>query len=408
MPKFKARRMQRISKPINLAKFESGEHDEIYNEILKGLNSDKQYILMPNEIDLTFPDIIMLFGDYFAIPDLPICGGIGEKEQIERFKAAFRKLAEAPRQEIKKILGIVDDQLAKIQEAMSHGKPEDEAVKDFAFQEMIRATWDTGGRFLNISIKNIDHFGENAKIAHNAAHKAAIEMAIEAHGYKDPAMKARTLALAYAMEAAGLHYFTDAFAAGHIRTPRRALDKEHGHLLGAGLAYFMHKEDNKNGLEVINNNKDEWKAYGDGELFEEKSKPARDIIKKAIEMSVKEVHTAYITGHGLKGDSEAYKYLPRVNASKPQTTPLFENDPQEICIKNRKDLADPFHVSGTEVSNGVLLFFRLLFTSFKPEPILEKDKGIAKEKSQTSCFGLFGKNKKKSEVLELGVKPHMP
>lgn len=403
----RTRKAKRISQPITISKFESGEHDELYDRILEGLDTDKQYILLPNEIDFTFSDIITLFGDYFAIPDKPISSGLGEKEQIRRFKAAFEKLANADRQEIQKILGIVDDQIAKMQDAMSHGKPEDEAVKDFAFQEMVRATWDTGGRFLDISMKNIDHFGENAKIAHNAAHKAAIEQAIYAHSLKDPSMKSTALGLAYAMEAAGLHFFTDAFAAGHIRTPRRAIDKDKGHLLGAGLTYFMHREDNKNGLDVINNNKDEWKAYGDGELFEEKSKPAREILKEALKMAVKEIHTAYKSGVAPEGESEAYKFIPRVNASKPQTSPLFVNNPnpKEPSIKNRKDLSDPFHDSGTEVSNGVLLFFRLLFTTPKPSPDEVAKKSAAKEKSQGGCFGFFCKKKNTKPEKNLGLKP---
>jgi len=80
-------------------------------------------------------------------------------------------------------------------------------------------------------------------------------------------------------EAAGCHFLTDSFSAGHLRTPRYELNNECGIKTGSLMAKCMHDEDNLNGLWVTSIAKAiPWKMYGDNSLFtiESGSTPSSD------------------------------------------------------------------------------------------------------------------------------------
>ena len=66
---------------------------------------------------------------------------------------------------------------------------------------------------------------------------------------------------AVAQTAFGLHFLSDAFSSGHMRTPRVVLGRE-----GSLLAGIMHDFDNQLGLAVENQLGRRWRAFGDGYL----------------------------------------------------------------------------------------------------------------------------------------------
>jgi hypothetical protein len=111
-------------------------------------------------------------------------------------------------------------------------------------------------RFLLLASVNFDHFGfvdlvaalpqfmPNRKV-YLAGHVAACELAMAA---KSPADMDRALLL----EAAALHYYSDMFAAGHLRTPRKRLSEFCADpAVGNLMAKCGHDEDGYLGLNVM-------------------------------------------------------------------------------------------------------------------------------------------------------------
>ena len=79
-----------------------------------------------------------------------------------------------------------------------------------------------------------------------------------------------------------------------FRVPRVELGKatflgKDGHL----LSKRMHDEDGKYGLHLTNARGDQWTAYGDGMLLDEKSKDSLRLVTEAVRQSDNHVHEAY-------------------------------------------------------------------------------------------------------------------
>jgi hypothetical protein len=129
--------------------------------------------------------------------------------------------------------------------------------------DMINEGWDadffhtvaSNGHYLVLARQNYPHFSEHNENwkKFNKYHTAALR-AVDAQPPSQPAIPAEALALT----AFGLHFLTDAFSAGHMRVPRRALGED-----GGLAAKVMHDTDNTLGLMVQNGFGDVWRAFGD-------------------------------------------------------------------------------------------------------------------------------------------------
>ncbi|KAM0795834.1 hypothetical protein BDR22DRAFT_825722 [Usnea florida] len=128
-----------------------------------------------------------------------------------------------------------------------------------------------------------DHFGPDARTAYNAGHHAALDIALK--GGDDH------LELAYAMNAFADHFLQDSFAAGHLRTPRRALHKRID--FSANLyTKYMHDEDNGIGLNIITRKGKHFKFFGDKRLLSPDNVQKLAECKLALEASSAEIYNA--------------------------------------------------------------------------------------------------------------------
>ena len=154
------------------------------------------------------------------------------------------------------------------------------------------------GRYLNLAQSNFDHFGVDALTAYQAGHTAAGAGSGRVRRKGDewlptrPAPEARRTRI----NAFADHFRTDLFAAGHMRTPRRALDNSATTMpkvLPGLLSKVMHDEDNKFGISVENSMGDVWVAYGDGRYRDPPNAANGRAMRLAILASMNDVWTAY-------------------------------------------------------------------------------------------------------------------
>jgi len=156
----------------------------------------------------------------------------------------------------------------------------------------------TGGRYLEMAEQNEHHFsntrpGQSNMDTWRTMHGEAIQAAMRGD--------ANT---AWGMNASADHYLTDAFAAGHIRTPRSELM---GSKTGNFQSKVLHDLDNENGVEVSNRRGDKpWVAYGDdkmGESTDEQKNPnARNLqmVEEAVRRSKQDIVDALAQGARYK------------------------------------------------------------------------------------------------------------
>lgn len=154
---------------------------------------------------------------------------------------------------------------------------------------------------------NYDHFRTSpdgcALTAWQAFHFLAQQVAagnVTTYCNEDNTDEFCALRMAYAIDAFGAHFLTDAFAAGHMRVPRNVslytacdnpLDFGPAKGLRAGLSVnMMHNEDNYNGLEVDSGDI----LYGDDRLADFEVS-LTSIIGRRLQLSANDVARAYRT-----------------------------------------------------------------------------------------------------------------
>jgi hypothetical protein len=219
-------------------------------------------------------------------------------------------------------------------------------------------------RYLKLASRNIEHFvnptstgpdadgplGSSAHASYRQLHKQALVTAWEAGTASTP------IDMAMAREAAAQHFLTDAFAAGHLRTPRLAIREHWSRIyplfwknLKRKIAHDMavyinenqtnvatlwsnvmelyekilakveekvaskpplgfdnivalatHDLDNETGLMVINDFGSSWKTYGDSHLGEERGplleSPTEAPAHDAVAAGVADIEAAYEMG----------------------------------------------------------------------------------------------------------------
>lgn len=204
--------------------FEFAEHSFLGDTINLQLEDNKNEIAidypfeLPNGLFVTYGEINGLAGDFYGTYN-PISDGTTDKEQQERFRAAFNTLAaKGQRQpaEAKSILTVLQQEVDAVNTAlMNH---EDPSVAYNSLPDVSKTLeYITWGRseipgYLGLAQINWDHFGDDARTAYNAGHETALDEALRGN-----------LETAYTLNAFADHFLEDSFSAGHLRTPRREL-----------------------------------------------------------------------------------------------------------------------------------------------------------------------------------------
>ncbi len=224
-------------------------------------------------LDLTPGEIIALMGDFYA---------------------TWQDLQSAPRAEIDKLL-------ETIRKERSGGI---DASKEY---ETI-----TKGRYTRLAKVNTKHFAPKNRDAWEDLHVQAIAKARQSVLLKDDNL----LQEAYLMDAAGGHFLTDAFAAGHLFDSAKVQIAIQSHLKAnpirpenpemqavtsgldaAGVASLLvlkniHDRMNADGFEVRNSKGTEWKTYGDNHLKNANAEETRRIAAYAVFVSRQQITRA--------------------------------------------------------------------------------------------------------------------
>lgn len=296
-----------------------------------------------DHINLTAGQIVALGGDFYGVPDKPICFAKGateerlQKNRMRRFEAAYASLEKAPSNEVKDLIGIIAGEKEIIQKAFKAGKKPNIALKsgdlsrNFHYSRISRYTFFPYpflfNRYADLAVMNFDHFMDEARIAYAAGHAVALKTAAKAGRDND----IKGLIRAFCQELFACHFLTDLFASGHMRTPRKALmDYVEAYRLrgglpikGAGivagfLAKKMHDEDNQRGLRVENDYA-EWDAYGDKCFYNDDNENNAAQAQQAVISSLKEVHRVY---GGEEPTNDYLAWLPKI-LDEENDLPLF-------------------------------------------------------------------------------------
>jgi hypothetical protein len=289
----------------------SGEHVLLGDQVgLPGVPQGSKFKIS-GDLSATYGQLLALAGDFIGIPTAPICQGATESERQRRFQQAFGQIANEP-QEISTILGMINDEVVALNNAIrSGGKPSD-AYKQFGMDRELKFNTVTKGRYLNLAATNFDHFSEGAIAAYKAGHACALKFAeLAGKGLSDPGIDPNwhppplTLENAYMRNAFADHYLSDLFSAGHLRTDRVKLHnwsmwKVPGTEIFCGdyLAMFVHDEDSHYGLKVENERGERWSCYGDKRYFNPENQKNRDLCAEAVKISIQEIYQAYQTKNG--------------------------------------------------------------------------------------------------------------
>lgn len=179
---------------------------------------------LPNGLRLTYGTINALAGDFYATKD-PICEAPTLFMRQTQFRQTFDFLAVNPQTpaEANDLLKLLQQEINAVNEAVREGRSVPEAyynLPDMTTEIMkIMAnhgrSLGSGQTYLELARCNFDHFGDGARMAYDAGHSLALQVAIQG--------TPEALEQAYTMNAFADHFLEDLFAAGHLRTPRKAL-----------------------------------------------------------------------------------------------------------------------------------------------------------------------------------------
>lgn len=144
------------------------------------------------------------------------------------------------------------------------------AVRAAGFTEMTRRNFNSdlfqfivsNGYYAQLAMDNTVHFTPHNWAKFEATHTQALQKVEAQVPVSSVSIEYGPIpADAVAQTAFSLHFLSDAFSSGHMRTPRQALGRA-----GSLLSGIMHDFDNRLGLTVENGFAQKWRAFGDGYL----------------------------------------------------------------------------------------------------------------------------------------------
>lgn len=307
-----------------------------------------------SNLSLTPGWIVFLAGDFYGLPDEPIALGETRKDQETRFRGAYETLIGANAQELHKLTLEIAKKTQILREELIQGHminpsrrlDNSDRGTDYNYSLITRYTFFpipyVFNRYADLAVMNFDHFGNEARIAYEVGHQIALKTALEANAEKDESCKHEKLITAFSQVLFACHYLTDLFAAGHIRTPRKALkdyldacpsipSQTAKRYVSGYFAKVMHDEDNVVGLRVDSPSYPKgWDAFGDNCFFNiENGENAKRTIE-AVKIALGDVYHTYCTGEY----SFLYKeYLPVPSLNK-NHAPLFKvNEAGQVGVR---------------------------------------------------------------------------
>ncbi|KAF4621926.1 hypothetical protein G7Y89_g14417 [Cudoniella acicularis] len=281
------------------------------------------------QVKLGFGRIIALAGDFYSTHEddnrTPICGAFTSGIQDVNFPPGFEAATRRFRSAVQSLKDDTDRNLVQINDLMdaeNHGV--DEAQHQATSRnpqnpiytianayhnhecgiptntEWWKATMGLknpkAGLFTWLCYINADHFGSDAVTAYKVGHNEAMRLARSAGQKSSDRERA---------DAFALHYLSDLFSSGHLRTPRRQLhnDRYDEQSMSAARiasgkgevpiwdfqANYMHDNDSDTGLLVRNELGHQWLCYGDKQFKESWDIVNRARIMHCIQASVTEL-----------------------------------------------------------------------------------------------------------------------
>ncbi|RHZ46473.1 uncharacterized protein CDV56_103736 [Aspergillus thermomutatus] len=357
--------------PDGRFRFEYAEHTWLGNAIPlrwhDGTTKLAKEILisLPNGLRITYGTINALAGDFYAMSD-PICEGPSLMQRQDRFRRSFDFLASDPKTpaEAQELMHLLQLEIDRVNEALRQGKSVPEAyyslgdmtAEFLTIMSKYRPIGSGKPDYLRLAKSNLDHFGEGARMAYDAGHSLALEVAAKG--------TPQALELGYAMNAFADHFLEDQFAAGHLRTPRKALS-------GIGVSdlcsKYMHDEDNAIGLQVSNPHGETWTAYGDKKLLTGDDAENQKRCHQALMASADEVYDAWTSRKPTPiGLFKAWNHAPTLQSAqaKQEHEPLFNPKAQV-----RTPFEDRRSTNYTSVFNWVGLYMKFRESPVFKEPI---------------------------------------
>lgn len=309
------------------ANFASLEHQYFGDQIYLQLDNNSpasqgKKLLLTNGLRLSYGQILMLAGDFIGDANHPI-SSCSLQSPSDCFEKQFSTLAYA-KQDIeagcKNIANQVtvfqsfnediDDELKKNrsngltdwQFYKQHSSDMNKKLNTISCGGSFISDYLPFGNYLKLAQANYDHFVPDSLFAYKTGHQQALIDAkigyLAWHDEENTEQASRHLETAYAKNAYASHYLTDSLSAGHMRTPRRQIEKQIflPKIFNLLLANLMHDEDNVNGLTVVNHHGISWQAFGDGNFFIDKARQQRFMMKQIMQVSADSIYQTYLTG----------------------------------------------------------------------------------------------------------------
>ena len=334
-------RKDAVSSPSR-QRYESGEHVWIGDRGYELAFTDAElgphvsyhnFMLIPrrdkNET-FRYGELVALSGDFYLTP----------AELYWERRACIPWLWES--NDLSDIRAIFADELKAISEQQLQGT---------AYPDHNIAFWWNAKGYIELALDNTDHFGWHNLKAYCRYHGDALAFALQARDMQDfDRDKAAELwGQALFTNAFADHFLTDAFAAGHIRVPRREICQWAGQQgyskeLAGALSKLLHDQDghlksihgsghslaldDTEGLYVCNSLGKDWHTRCDGQLFVKNGAELPAVCQpvEAVRESVKELLTAYIFGRTPDGVYAATTYVPFPHPKGPGLTDKFPTD----------------------------------------------------------------------------------
>ncbi|TAL59825.1 MAG: phospholipase [Legionella sp.] len=368
------------------AEFTSLEHqnmgDLVFLHLPGSMAGEKLKLSLPNGLKLSYGEIVMFAGDMFGDPSKPI-SNCAAKDRMACFKAQFTAMAlqgkaadkrcSNPLNQAKTIQEFMATIAKQIESSREQGISASEYYRknDVDISKQMNELTCGGsfissyipfGTYIKLAQVNFDHFVPDSLLAYKVGHRYAMETALEGYkkeqaGLHEEAMQ--LLELAYAQNAYANHYLSDSFSAGHMRTPRRAIDQEIylPAVLNLLIANLMHNEDNKNGLNVVNAEGTSWIAYGDGYLDNPEAQAQKVIMLDAMQRSADGIYLTFQNGEIPETYPEMrllpdYAAIPQLNNS----APLFKYE--DGVLLKRSNNSDPNDHHWSSYWSGIITLIR--------------------------------------------------
>lgn len=227
-----------------------------------------------------------------------------------------------------------------------------------------------GPNYILVSLFDFDHFQPDALTAYRTARDQAFELAEQAHKEQNEKQKKALFDKACAYLAYGLHFFTDAFAAGHVVTPHFELVKEHGLVLGGLLTKASHDEANSLGINCQDKEGNERCVFGDAKLFDLVNEKNYKAVVEACQSVFKDLKDIYdgLLPLPLVHPEESAMPEPLPSAQQKTCCPLFHVDEESKKVFRRKEVGNPLCEEYIENWYGVSTLIECCLHASKSNP----------------------------------------